>query len=100
VSRLVLKDKVPAEYNRHTFADLLEQIEVQLNGVTEGKISARHSARASVPTTGSFKQGDFIPNSTPAELGSGGSKYVIIGWICTVSGEPGTLLQCRVLTGN
>lgn len=52
------------------------------------------------PTTGTWSQGDFVWNTAPAEAGSSSSKYVILGWVCTVSGTPGTWLQCRTLTGN
>lgn len=54
----------------------------------------------SAPTTGTWAVGDKVKNSAPSESGSAGSKYVIIGWVCTVSGTPGTWLQMRVLTGN
>jgi hypothetical protein len=52
------------------------------------------------PTTGDWAQGDVIRNSTPTELGSASSKYVIAGWICTASGTPGTWLPMRTFTGN
>lgn len=54
----------------------------------------------SAPASGTYVQGDFVLNETPSEAGSGGSKYVILGWTCTVAGTPGTWLQCRTLTGN
>jgi hypothetical protein len=72
----------------------------QINGLSEGKIYNRYNAQTSIPTSGSFAQGDFIPKSNPVEAGAVGSKYVVMGWICTVSGTPGTLLEARVLTGN
>lgn len=52
------------------------------------------------PTSNSWDQGDRILNTAPSELGSGGSKYVVTGWICTVAGTPGTWLEMRTLTGN
>lgn len=52
------------------------------------------------PTTGQHWQGDRARNIAPAEAGSTNSKYVIVGWICTVSGTPGTWLERRTLTGN
>lgn len=72
----------------------------QLNGVSEGSASVFHNAVTAAPTTGVWFQGDYLRNATPSELGSAASKYVILGWVCTASGEPGTWLQCRVLTGN
>jgi hypothetical protein len=72
----------------------------QINGVTEGSIGAIHNSMTAAPTTGTYKQGDTIRNGSPSELGIATAKYVVIGWICTVSGTPGTWLQQRVLTGN
>lgn len=80
--------------------ELLRDIAVQVNGLSEGRITATYNAYTAAPTTGVWAQGDFLKNSAPSELGSSSSKYVILGWICTVSGEPGTWLQCRALTGN
>ena len=54
----------------------------------------------SVPTTGTWAQGDKCKNTEPVEAGTAASKYVVIGWICTASGTPGTWLPMRVLTGN
>jgi hypothetical protein len=53
-----------------------------------------------VPSSGTWAAGTFVRNSAPAEAGSSPNKYVVIGWICTVSGTPGTWLACRCLTGN
>lgn len=71
----------------------------QLNGLTEGSVSVVTNAYTAAPTTGTYAVGDFVLNSTPAELGSAGSKYIIHGWRCTVSGTPGTWKECRFLTG-
>lgn len=72
----------------------------QLNTLAEGGIYAAHTAATAAPTTGTHYVGDQVRNSTPAEAGSGGSKYVVIGWVCVASGSPGTWLDMRVLTGN
>lgn len=80
--------------------ELFREIANQLNGVSEGSIVAATNAATSVPTTGTYYQGDFIKNSAPSELGSAGSKYVIDGWTCVASGTPGTWVQKRFLTGN
>lgn len=82
--------------------DYLRKVKNQLNGISEGSITAVTNANT-VPPSGSiiqYTKGDKIWNSAPAELGTAGSKYIIIGWICVVSGAPGTWLQMRVLTGN
>lgn len=71
-----------------------------VNLIADGKLAGTNYTAAAVPTAGTHALGDFIKNSAPAEAGSVGSKYVLIGWICTAGGTPGTLLPCRVLTGN
>jgi hypothetical protein len=76
----------------------------QVNGISEGSIAAVNNAYTTYPTTGSWKQGDFIRKSNPVEAGSGGSKYIITGWIRVTSGTGNTLntdwFEARVLTGN
>lgn len=79
---------------------ILREYASQLNGLSEGKLAATYNAQTAAPTTGTYAQGDFIKNSAPAEAGSAGSKFVIVGWICSVAGTPGTWLECRYLTGN
>lgn len=71
-----------------------------VNLMTDGRVAGVNNAVTSIPTTGTYAVGDFVRNSTPSELGSAGSKYVIFGWLCVVAGSPGTLVQCRFLTGN
>ena len=70
----------------------------QLNQLSEGAISAVTNAATTAPTTGAWQQGDQIRNSAPAEAGGAGSKYVIVGWICTAAGTPGTWKEMRCLT--
>jgi len=72
----------------------------QVNLISEGKLTGNYNAMPSAPVSGSYAQGDFIRNSTPTELGSAGSKYVVFGFLCVASGSPGTFLSCRFLTGN
>lgn len=72
----------------------------KLNQLGDGRISGCGLVASSVPTTGSFSQGDFVRNSAPVEAGTAGSKYVILGWVCVAGGTPGTLLPVRTLTGN
>lgn len=79
--------------------ELLGQTAIQVNNLSDGLVSASLNS-TSAPTTGSHSAGDKIMNNAPTELGVATQKYVIIGWICTVSGTPGTWLQMRTLTGN
>ena len=76
------------------------EIANQVNALSEGRIVGFYSAATAAPTTGAWAQGDIVKNSAPAEAGSASSKYVVIGWICTVAGTPGTWLPMRVFTGN
>lgn len=81
---------------------LFRSIATQLNQLTEGQVVAVTNAATAAPTGSAvnYAVGDFILNSTPSELGTAGSKYIIHGWRCVASGAPGTWLQCRFLTGN
>lgn len=84
--------------------DLFRLTAQQVNDLTEGRISAMTNAQTSVPTTGSWKQGDFVVNSAPAEAGTAGSKYVVTGWLRLTSGSNNVLntdwVATRSLTGN
>jgi hypothetical protein len=72
----------------------------KVNDLAAGVFSAREGQLTAAPTTGTHAQGDIVWNSNPVEAGVALSKYVVIGWICTVGGTPGTFLPMRVLTGN
>lgn len=69
------------------------------NSLARGEITAVYSSTAA-PTTGTHNIGDFVRNSAPSVAGGGGSQYVVLGWVCTVSGTPGTWVACRTLTGT
>jgi hypothetical protein len=71
----------------------------QLNALSAGNIAAAANG-AAAPTTGTARAGDYVRNNAPSETGSGGSKYVVTGWLCITSGSPGTWVECRALTGN
>lgn len=73
-------------------------VAAQVNALSEDRIQAYYQATSSVPTAGSYQVGDFVRNSAPSELGAVGSKYVLLGWVCT-SASPLTFKECRALTG-
>jgi hypothetical protein len=98
--KLAYLHRVPKEYDQGSYVDLFRDVAQQLDGVSEGLITATHNATTAAPTTGPHKQGDFVRNSTPSELGGAGSKYVVFGWVCVTTGTPGTWKECRFLTGN
>ena len=77
-----------------------KSVSAQVNGLSEGRLSASYGALAAAPTQGTWIVGDVVRNSAPSELGVATAKYVITGWVCSVSGTPGTWLQLRSLTGN
>jgi hypothetical protein len=85
---------------RQSVFDALKAIGQKVNQMADGRIAGADLVSTAAPTTGTFKQGDFVRNSTPTELGVVTAKYVIIGWICVTGGTPGTFYDCRVLTGN
>lgn len=71
----------------------------QVNLMAEGRLSASYNAQSSAPTAGDYAVGDFVRNSAPAELGSPGSKFVTLGWIC-VDDSPLTFVPISPPTGN
>ena len=78
----------------------LREHALQVNLLSEGRISATNNASTAAPTTNQHAQGDFVRNSAPVEAGAASSKYVVFGWVCVASGTPGTWVQCRYLTGG
>lgn len=97
----IIKDSSPETLNRVVVQlyDILRVMATQINNISEGKIAGHYAARESTPTSGSATKGDFLLNPNPVELGTNGSKYMIIGRECTASGSPGTWKEMRVLTG-
>ena len=80
--------------------ELFRTLHTQVNCITEGRVECITNAYTAAPTAGRHAQGDEVKNSTPTELGTPGSKYVIVGWKCVAGGEPGTWVEMRTLTGN
>jgi hypothetical protein len=102
-----VRDFIPpfqtSEDNKALTTKLVDQFREmvgKLNGLASGSGNAIDNAMAAAPTTGTWAAGDFVHNSSKSELGAPGSKYVIQGWDCSVSGTPGTWLSRRTLTGN
>jgi hypothetical protein len=93
-------DTAYAKELSYALSQILRTIAQKVNLLADGRISGSDFVAASVPTTGSFRQGDFIRNSAPVEAGTAGNKYILAGWLCEVGGTPGTLRECRYLTGN
>jgi hypothetical protein len=73
----------------------LDRIVEAINGLSAGRLSSS-LALASVPTEGSWARGDVVRNSAPAKVTGGDFNYVLLGWVCTVAGVPGTWEELRI----
>lgn len=98
--RVKAENRLSKHYDQASLLKLLRELSDQLNLLSEGFLQAATNAGSAAPTSGSYRQGDFIRNSAPSEAGGAGNKYVTVGFICTTSGSPGTWKDMRVLTGN
>ena len=99
MSKLNIIDRLPIQYDKGQITDLFREIQNQVNSLSEGYLSARYNSKAAAPVIGTYTKGDLVYNNDPAEAGTVGGKYVVMGWICTASGTPGTWKEARVLTG-
>lgn len=81
----------------YTLSRILTDIATQLNNLSEGRIVAATNAATAPPTTDAHQLGDFIRNSNPT-VASDGS--VLIGWVCTAAGSPGTWSESRTASGG
>lgn len=70
------------------------------NGTLTNSLRVRIESGTAAPVAGAYLQGDRVLNKQPTVAGGAGSQYTIIGWICTVSGSPGTWVEMRALTGT
>jgi len=61
-------------------SDLFRATNEQVNRLTEGKATARHNASAAMPTSGTYKSGDFVPKASYAIAGVAPNRYVVKGW--------------------
>jgi hypothetical protein len=108
VSKLVLDLKVPEKYERQALTDIIRAVCNQVNQLSEGQITARYQAQASVPTgtSVSFQVGDMVWDSNATVRGSVApglaASYVREGWICVApgTGATATFVEKRVLTGT
>lgn len=91
--------RLPQSYDAAAVGDVLRRIVIQLNNLSEGRLTARDSGLSAAPTTGRYDVGDVVWHTSPAETVTTTGSFVVIGWVCTTEGEPGTWKQMRVLTG-
>jgi hypothetical protein len=92
-----------AALNRMLY-DFFRLLVVKVNDMSSGFITAQDTAMASAPSSGTWKKGDLVRNSSPSELGTAPNKYVILGWMRITDGSANVLntdwVACRCLTGN
>ena len=79
---------------------LLADVARKVNAMAAGQVLGLDGGATSVPTAGTWAQGDTVRNPNPTVQGTAGAQYVITGWLCVAGGTPGTWVQTRVLTGN
>src|SRR5437762_5039496 len=105
MSKLDLVSRVPAQYEKQTFADIIRAICNQVNPLSEGKLAGRYQAQASVPS-GSVAAAvsDIVWDSNATVRGSVvpgiAADYVRLGWVVNVPGNPGTYQELRIPTGT
>ena len=87
-----------------TLTEYLERVSRKLDGMSYGRVAEHDTATPAPPVAGTWARGDFVRNSAPSQLGSAGSRYVVIGWTRTTNGSTNVLntdwFEARVLTGN
>lgn len=66
-----------------------------MRNLYEGRMSS-HASAAAAPTAGANAQGDIVRNSNPSKVTGGSFDYVLVGWICTAAGSPGTWEELRI----
>jgi hypothetical protein len=97
--------QVPAQYDKQPISDLIRTICQQVDQLSEGAIAARYQASTAAPSGSAVPHvvGDVVWDSNTTVRGSVApgvaASYVRLGWVCTVSGTPGTFQEMRVLTG-
>jgi len=94
--------KVPHQYERSRFIDILLGIESQVNALAEGRLQGRHYTGTETPASSAMAAAvsDIVWNSNLTVQGTVGAQYVIVGWGCTAPGTPGVWRDLRFLTGG
>lgn len=86
---------LPQEWKRGYMESLFKKIDDQVNNLTDGKVNAVTNSYTAAPTSGTHAIGDFVRNTNTVQNGTAPSNYVILGWICTLGGTPGTFTEVR-----
>jgi len=86
-------------YDQANLSLFFQDVTRQVNSLSEGRLSSHYNAMSSAPVGEGYAKGDIVYNSNPSEEGAEGSKYIIIGWMCTDSQTP-TFKELRIPTGG
>jgi hypothetical protein len=102
VSKLSSPARLGEQYKKSDLYKILTDIDNQVNNLSEGRVSASYNAVTAIPTSSvvSYARGDKVWKSNVTVQGTALSQYVVIGWVCTASGTPGTWVEMRTLTGT
>lgn len=102
--KLNLEYRVPTQYERLNWAEIIRAITQQVNDLSEGKIRANHNAQETVPsgtTASQHAPGDQVRDSNAtvqASIAPGlSASYVRFGWIKTGDGQ---FHEVRMFTGD
>ena len=81
---------------------LLRNISVQVNQLSESRISGNYNAHSGTPSTVILADGDIIRDKYPSETGTVGAKYVRLGWIAIADGtaSASSIVELRAPTGR
>lgn len=91
MSRLQLDNQIPRQYDSARLGDIVRAMCGQLNGLSEGLMSARYyNTTISPNATIAAAIGDIRWNGSVHASTIGALSYVNLGWVCTAEGSPGT----------
>jgi hypothetical protein len=77
-----------------------DRLLIDVSNLRDGRMYG-HISSTVAPTWGTNAAGDLVRNSAPTEVtATAGDNYVVWGWVCTVSGSPGTWEELRIPTGT
>ena len=94
--------KVPVEYQRSKFIEILSGVDTKVNALAEGRLQGRHYTGTETPSSSAILAavGDIVWNSNTTVQGTVTAQYILTGWVCTTAGTPGVWRDMRVLTGT
>jgi hypothetical protein len=84
--------------------EYLRRLSRKVDEMAYGRIAEMDSAAPTPPVAGTWARGDFVRNSQPTQLGTAGSRYIVLGWSRLTNGSANALntdwFEVRALTGN